>query len=244
MSSRKKKDVVQPWRGDAWDSRIYELIEKRVSREFNTLIDVMGIPEYREYPDPAKELLEELVLVFRMARTYIRDVNAAASEAQARKTLEHLIKHPANIVEQVNQADPRTRSLIEKYWPGGPQHIEVVPPDPDAYLESATAAFAALPKPKPGRPPGSDDQASRECALRMADTYLRFTGKSPTRRYDFYSGESGAEYGPFRDFVAAMLSLIPDRLLRSLHPHALGTTKAIDHITRLGIEQLKEKETT
>jgi hypothetical protein len=40
-----------------------------------------------------------------------------------------------------------------------------------------------------------------------------------------------------------MLSLIPDRLLRSLHPHALSTTKAIDYITRLGIEQLTAKET-
>ncbi len=91
-----------------------------------------------------------------------------------------------------------------------------------------------LPPASRGRPAGTSDFASEKLASALADIYRRHSGDTPARRVAQDRGSGRLEYGPFKDFVEQIVSVIPDPLRRS----GSSGPKGIDHFVRRAVESM------
>lgn len=85
-----------------------------------------------------------------------------------------------------------------------------------------------------GRPVGSANWAQRQLALGLATIWADHGGKRPTRRFDAI-GERGA-YGPYREFVIAVLDMVP----RALRITRKGGIPDVEWLVRDGINAYHE----
>jgi hypothetical protein len=84
-----------------------------------------------------------------------------------------------------------------------------------------------------GRPAGSVNWASRQLGLGLATIWSEQTGNAPTRRVDGYG--DGREHGPYREFVACVLSALP----RPLRATRKGHVPEVDYLVRVSIQDFK-----
>lgn len=236
MHQRKSMTATRRHR-DGWDPWVLDQIERRVAKHFDDLLTTLGLYEYRYTSlTVVEDAFEGITEALWRGYAYLRNSNQGLSIPRIRKELERLLEDPASIVENMHQADSRVRAAVMLSWPGGRLLSEAAICDQSACDTAVRNALASLPKSGRGRPKGSKDEATAVFARILAETYYALTGDKPTRRVH---SDTGREYGPFRDFVEAVVQLIPRRIHRGLHPHSLSTTKGIDHIVRLGVESFR-----
>ncbi len=178
--------------------------------------------------------IEEIAGELRRCWGLLRDVNRARSSAQVYRRLDHIVGHADDVVALFDESDPATKAIIEDHYPGGWLALETGEPDRQELLDAVRAAKATLLPASRGRPAGTSDVASEKLASALADIYRRHGGGIPARRVAQDSGSGRLEYGPFKDFVEEILSVIPDRLRRS----GKGGSKGIDHFVRRAIESM------
>lgn len=197
----------------------------------------MGISEPTEKEALAGSLTTEL----RRAWSYLRDVQNAASDPGIRKILLKLVQAD-NLPDRCAQLDPNARSLIEDCYPGGRTPLEEGVKDLPQLKQAVVRALRVVTKNKRnGRPLGSIQVAQHVLARSLATIYARFTGRLPTRHYD---PATGTEQGPFFDFVATVMDLVPPFLRRATkyaHDSRYANyKKSIDYIVRLAIASSKK----
>ncbi len=180
--------------------------------------------------------IEEITGELRRCWGLLRDVNRALSDAQVYRRLEHIVAHADHVVELFEESDPETKAIIEDHYPGGWLSLESSEPDGQKLLDAVRAAKATVPPPSRGRPAGTGDFASAKLASALAEIYRRHSGNTPARRVAQDRGSGQLEYGPFKDFVEEIVSIIPHRLRRS----EKGGLKGIDHLVRRGIESKRD----
>lgn len=176
--------------------------------------------------------IEEISGELRRCWGLLRDVNRARSSAQVYRRLEYIVDHASDVVALFEESDPATKAIIEDHYPGGWLSLETSEPDRQRLLGAVRAAKAMLLPASRGRPAGTSDFASQRLAIALADIYRRHSSDTPARRVALDSGSGRLEYGPFKDFVDEIVSVIPDRLRRS----GKGGRKGIDHFVRRGVE--------
>jgi len=85
-----------------------------------------------------------------------------------------------------------------------------------------------------GRKAGSANWAARQLGLGLATIWFEQCGAAPTRRIDAYG--SGKPHGPYRDFVATIWALLPERA----RPQRKGHVPDVDHFVRVSIEAFND----
>jgi hypothetical protein len=181
------------------------------------------------------QAIDALTEELRRCWSNLRDVNRAASLAVVYRILEALEANSRPAMEAFDQLDPRVRHIIEENYRGGWIALATNGPKPELMREAIRKARAQLDRPKRGRPPQSRDYASERLAHGLAAIYQAYREERPTRRVIPRSG--GIEYGPFHDFVEAVMDVVPRMLRRS----AKGGVKSVDHLVRLAVSGSKRK---
>lgn len=177
--------------------------------------------------------LNELTGVLRRCWSLLRDVNRAASLTQLYRNLEEIERDPDRFATRLDELDPETGGWIEDFYPGGWIALEDGPVEAKLLAKVARTARATLPKPKRGRPKGIVDFAGQHLAKGLAEIYSIYREINPSRRVVPESG--GVEYGPFRDFVEAVMSAVPHRLRQTTNEGYKG----VNHLVRVGVEHIK-----
>jgi plasmid stabilization system protein ParE len=178
--------------------------------------------------------MEELAGELRRCWALLRDVNRAGSSAQVYGTLQVIEASPRAFadLDALYRIEPETRALIEDYYPGGWIALEQAPIDAEALSQAVRDALASISKPGRGRPHGTKDFAGERLAIGLATIYAEYR-EPPVRRVLV---EHGIEYGPFKNFVEDVVSIIPRRLRRT----GKGAIKSVDHLVRIGVEHIKQ----
>ena len=201
---------------------------------------------WRQTPSPGghtlpriDQALEEIEGALFGAWGVYRCVNRNASDAELRHELTALRGYAGDLAARLWDCSGSTRGLIEAMLPRGKQILESGA-QTDAELRAAIdTALAILPKPRRGRPAGSRDHATRYLALRLADVYMAWTERRPTRILDPYSGQ---EYGPFQDFVEAVIAVVPRRLRTYLDaPPGTAVAKSPQSLVRIAVDLYRER---
>ncbi len=237
--------------GDHWTPTVSRAIDRRLAKCRSAIVELLDIDpkavEYRRSPDltePGEMIaladlaLEEISGELRRCWALLRDVNRAASSAQAYQILDRLETDPDRAVELFGSIDPRVRHLIEEAYPGGWMALE--PDEPDAHVlrETISRLRAALPKPEKGRPAGTKDFASEKLASSLADIYERFSGKPAVRRLlvdHCNKTNTHLEYGPFKKFADEILAVVPPKLRRTQK----GELRSSNYFVRMAVESRK-----
>ena len=178
-------------------------------------------------------LIEDLANALCLAWALHRDVTGAASDPQVRKNLRLLLAEPEKIRDRIWKIDPNTRGIIETFLPAGSRILETAEHTDDQLRATVEAALISMRIPQRGRPASSVDYASHFLGERLAEIFEKYSGQRPTRRVH---PETHVEYGPFHDFVAIVLSVVPRRLLQYKSARSGSITKSVDHVVRLGVE--------
>ena len=224
-----RRTRLKPWRGDRWNSCVYNAIERRVAKN----IEAIGAPLGIDDPTEQAALIEAVTIELRRAWSYLRDVQHAASNQAARHILLELMK-TTNLVDAVERADPNVRLLIEKS-DSEQQFLEVLVNDPPRLAKAVGRALRIVTKDRArGNPKGSIQFAEHILANSLAKVFQRFGGR-PTRKFDPYEDK---EYGQFRDFVIAVMEVIPKFLQRS-PGRRLSSTSPVDYMVRLATRRLR-----
>lgn len=179
----------------------------------------------------------ELVGTLRRCWSLLRDVNPAISSARVFRALEAIERNAENFIQQMESLDPMTRGLIEDFYPGGWMALAADPVCAEALSRAAADAKKMLPVPSRGRPKGTKDYAGDQLGRELAETFARYSESKPTRRVISDSG--GHEYGPYREFVEAVMEVVPSRLRRT----SKGGLKRVDHLVRMGVAHLRTRST-
>lgn len=87
-----------------------------------------------------------------------------------------------------------------------------------------------------GRKPGSANWAARQLGLGLATIWFEQRRTAPTRRVDAYG--TGKPHGPYRDFVATIWTLLPERA----RPRRKGHVPDVDHFVRMSIDAFHEAQ--
>ncbi len=221
-----RRTRLKPWRGDHWKPFVYRAIEHRVAGNIESIAAPLGIDD----PTEREALAEAVTIELRRAWAYLRDVQSAASEPATRKLLYELLR-AKDLVMEVERADPTVRRLIEEHdWmERGKGFIENITTDPAHLRKAVSRALTAVTKKNASsRPSGTAQFSEHLLADSLARVFERFGGRA-TRRFDAYAGH---EYGPYRDFVQAVLQVVPRRLQRS--PGRVGKSRnPVDYMVRL-----------
>lgn len=239
------------FRRDRWTPTVGRAIDRRLAKRRSAIIDLLDIDpevvEYRKSPDPTEPgemialadlALEEISGELRRAWALLRDVNRAGSSAQAYRLLERLEADPDRAVELFGSIDPHVRHLIEEAYPGGWVALEADGPDAHVLRETISRLRAALPKPEKGRPAGTKDFASEKLASGLADIYERFSGNAAARRLlvdHSKLSNTHKEYGPFKNFVDEILTVVPPKLRRTQR----GGLRSSDYFVRIAVKSRK-----
>jgi hypothetical protein len=186
--------------------------------------------------------IEEIAAALRRCWALNRDVNHATSTAKARHTLEALLAEPKSIGERWQTCDPETQGLIEGFYPGGWVAMEERT-DPDLLVGAMEKALVTLPAASKGRPKKTIDHASRYLGPALAEIYIAYADGRPKRsNRKIDKTEDGPRqtvaYGPFREFVELVFSIVPERLRRTKK----GGLKSLDHLVREGVAHLKSSQ--
>jgi hypothetical protein len=112
--------------------------------------------------------------------------------------------------------------------------------DHDRLMDAIKEALAGLPALRPGRPKGTPDHANRSLGPALAEIYASYAMETPTRRARKVANNAHGPlqsefYGPFKDFVDLVYSVVPLRLRRTRD----GAIKSTDRLVRDGIEHLR-----
>ena len=204
-----RRTRLKPWRGDRWNSCVYNAIERRVAQN----IEAIGAPLGIDDPTEQAALIEAVTIELRRAWAYLRDVQSAASEPATRHILKELLR-TKDLVKEVERSDPTVRYLIEKHdWPSrGKAFIDEIARDPKRLSKATARALKATTVNKRRGHPNHQEQFSEHVlAAGLAKIFERFGGRV-TRRVDILDSH---EYGPYREFVVSVLQLVPDFLKRS-----------------------------
>ena len=215
---------LKPWRGDRWESYVYRAIERRVRNNIDSIAAPLNLDDSAEQ----EALVEAVTTELRRAWAYLRDVQSAASDPAALHILKELLR-AEDLVTKVEQSDPNVRRLIEEHdwFSRGKAFVEEIATDPVRLRKATSRALRAVTKSNmPNRPRGTAQFAEHVLAESLSIVFERFGGRA-TRRH-----ESGDEYGPYREFVRAVLGVVPKRLLRS--PGRVGKYRnPLDYMVRL-----------
>jgi hypothetical protein len=84
-----------------------------------------------------------------------------------------------------------------------------------------------------GRPVGAANWAAGQLGLGLATIWSEHGGRKPTRRFDAIGGSG--ECGPYWDFVALILSVLPARS----QIKRKGQCPKVDHLVRASIDEFK-----
>lgn len=227
--------MSRAWQGDRWSPVVSNAIGQRLARQGERLSALTDLTE----PGEIDGLLEELATELRRCWAILRDINRAASDARVRKTLQMLLKVGDGLYDGVMAADPNTRSLIEDSWPGGQRFLENVDPSDEAPVHQAICnALDQLPASSRGRPGETGDHASAMLAEQLAVLYQKYSGQAPSRRVD---PQTNTEYGPYHDFVATVVEILPARLRRYRSAPSGSTTKTVDYLVRRGVDHYRNQ---
>ncbi len=182
--------------------------------------------------------IEEIAAALRHCWALNRDVNRAASSAKVRHTLEALLAEPDTIEQHWSTCDPETRGRIEDSYPDDWIAMESGI-DRDLLAGAIKDALAALPPARKGRPKGTTDHASRNLGPVLAGIYAAYGDGRPKRSNrkvskTKYGPPQTDAYGPFKDFVELVFSVVPERLRRNKD----GGIKSLDHLIREGIAHI------
>lgn len=227
-----RRTRLKPWRGDRWNSCVYNAIERRVAQN----IEAIGAPLGIDDPTEQGALIEAVTIELRRAWAYLRDVQSAASEQKARYVLEKILRS-SDIEKAIDRSDPTVRYLIEQHdWPSrGKAFIEEIVEDAARARKSVSRALTAVLKADVHhRPTGTSQFSEHVLAEGLADVFGRFGGRV-TRRVDTLDSH---ESGPYREFVVSVLQLVPDSLKRSPGKSKINRNP-VDYIVRLSIRHVR-----
>ena len=225
------------WRGDQWKPFVHRAIHRRIQKNLDEICQPLGISDPTEKEALAAGLTTEL----RRAWSYLRDVQNAASDPGVRKILLKLVQAD-KLPDRCEQVDPSARSLIEDCYPGGRTPLEEGVKDLPQLRRAVERALRVVTTNKRnGRPLGSIQVAQRALARSLATIYTRFSGRLPARHHD---PATGTEHGPFFDFVASVMDLVPPFLRRATKyahdPRYANYRKSVDYIVRLAVTSSKK----
>jgi hypothetical protein len=158
-------------------------------------------------------------------------MNRGPGIGAVRAALQDMAADPTPYVNGARDIDHVTLAWLDSSYPGGWMALETAAPDGLALQQAAQQALANLPAPARGRPAGRQDVAARAVAPRLAQIYGAYAERNPTRRVEIGSGR---DYGPLKEFVIEVMSVLPDECRMS----AKGGLKSVDHIVRLGVSSL------
>ena len=227
-----RRTRLKPWRGDRWNTFIYGTIERRVRANIDSISAPLGLDD----PSERDALVDAITVELRRAWAYLRDVQHAASDQAARHILQALLKAD-DLVEGVERSDPTVRRLIEEHdWPSrGKVFLEEIVDDPHRLRKAVSRALRATTKSRTSaRPKGSIQFAEHVLAKSLARVFERFGGRA-TRRHEAYGGY---EYGPYRDFIEAVLGIIPQHIQRTGSRRQSDTSSA-DYMVRLSARHVR-----
>ncbi len=255
------------WRGDRWDPVIGRAIEQKLQRRRSRLAQLLDIDPAEEewqqdpngiqvvkpghtsksdlsYRRPSSKgkvvaridlAIGELSAELRRCWSLLRDVNRAASLSRVYHNLEQVETDPDNFLISLDSLDPETRAHIEDFHPGGWMAVEEGKVTAQSLAAAARSARLSTPRPRRGRPLGTRDHAGERLARGLADIYYRYRGTKPARRVRPERG--GVEYGPFKEFVEEVMSVVPRRLRQT----SKGGHKGIDHLVRVGVKHIRSR---
>lgn len=256
---------MQRWHGYPWSPRIAGALTRRLEKRVDKLTAILDSPSHEEegrqvpppYPQHAAardvetdiawrhepphsayvrledRLIEDIVATLCFAGAFLRDVNRASSDPQIVKQLNRLLRQNRDLREAVWETDPNTRGLLSDFLPEGRQILDTGEHTEAELRNAIEAALGTLDKPRRGRPKGSIDHASRLLGQRLAHIYTRYRGERPTRRNDPATGQL---YGPFKDFVETVMSVVPRRLFKYKSAPDSEITKSVDMIVLYGVD--------
>jgi hypothetical protein len=126
-------------------------------------------------------VIEELALILVAFVAGLTNVNALASEPRIRHALEVISKRTDIAEDEIETWDPGVRLVLAEHYPGGREQFAPGTVRPDAVSAAAGAALEMLPKPKRGRPEGSENRAAHELARELACFYENNSPHRPAR---------------------------------------------------------------
>ena len=224
-----RRTRLKPWRGDRWNSCVYNAIERRVRANLDQIAAPLGLDD----PVELDALVDAITVELRRAWAYLRDVQHAASDQAARHILLELMK-ANDLVAEVERADPNVRFLIEKSDPEQ-QFLELLVNDLPRLEKAVGRALSVVTKDRQtGRPAGSIRCAEHVLATLLAAVFRRFGGR-PVRHSDI---EWDYEDGPFREFVEAVMDIVPLFLERTPSQRT-PLTRPVDYMVRLATRRLR-----
>jgi len=234
------------WHGDSWSPVVGHAIDRRLVKDWGKIaniirpiyqknhseIDINQLATQRAFEIEFNALIQDLSNELRRAWGILRDVNRSGSDAQIYRTLQALIHDPKDIQNQIWSIDLGTRSFIEDHHTDGPLALEDQFFNEEKTITACQHALKSLPTPKPSRPKGTKNHAQISLAIALAEIYARHVAM-PTRIFD---SEKNTFRGPFKDFVQAIMDLIPVQLKRKKD----GGTRLVDHMVQIGVESQKK----
>lgn len=256
---------MQRWHGYSWSPRIGRALTRRLEKRSGELMAILDSASHEEegrqvpppYPRDAAarnvksyidwrhkpphsayvrledRLIADIVATLCFAGAFLRDVNRASSDSQVVKQLNCLLRQNGHLHKAVWETDPNTRGFLGHFLPEGRQILDTGEHTEAELLNAVESALSVLGKPRRGRPKGSIDYASRLLGQRLAYIFTSYRGEHPTRRIDPVTGQL---YGPFKDFVETVVSVVPRRLFKYKSAPDSEITKSVDMIVRYGVD--------
>lgn len=225
----KKPKIKLDWEGDDWNESIDEYIEQHINKIKNDIIANTGLTEKTEI----HALIIDISIALRLTYNYFKEINRAGSDAVIYNTLKHFKENSQILIDNYRTCDSFTRNLIAKHYPKGWMDLEAEAPDPNLLMQAVNAAINTIPKPKPGRPSNTRNEAQHVLAEKLADAYACHVGK-PYRNVDRITGE---ESGAYHDFVELVIPILPQEVLTARN----GIAPSVDHIVRLSVDYINRR---
>ena len=158
--------------------------------------------------------LEELADVLVGFVADLANVNALASEPRIRRALQAISRQAVMPEDEIETWDPGVRRVLAEHYPGGRKRFAPGKVRSDAVNAAARTALEERPKPKRGRPRGSENRASLELAGELASFFERYGPRRAARSVTVNKSLDPArpnarEGGYFRQFFELAVDALP-----------------------------------
>ena len=177
-------------------------------------------------------MVEDVTTALIRSLAFFRDVDGARSVAGQRNALMRVYRRGDFSEAVFRHLDPATQNRIGVRYPGGNLALQSAPFSAKDFRKAVLLAIGDLGPGRHGRPAETDSLALRQLALDLAHTFHTHTGELPTRRVDAWNGSR--EYGPFYDFVGAVLAILPPLFRKTISKRG---PKRVNHVVRLGVQE-------
>ena len=186
-----------------------------------------------------RAVIQDLHALFERCALFVNHVDSNASVAKQRRMLEQLLRQRWLAYDDIWALDAAVVNRIAAHLRGGGLRLasrRIPPLELRGAMIRALGSIGLIPR---GRPADTDSLALRQFALGLARIWAEHSGQPMSRlwrcRWIVGQGMVTEEYGPFRDFVALAMELVPQHLRTT----GKGALRGIDYTVRLAIGEYK-----